>query len=146
MEFTNAAGTVVSSHTMTFFVLALALLQVPVPKNNPSGTWQADSGSAYEIRQNGTDVKVALVAGSNPKFKSYEVTLTNQSEANTYKGAGTFIAKMESGKECKFTTEWMFVVVSPDRIIGTATGIDADKNTCEIKQRPQLQLDLKKKK
>jgi hypothetical protein len=137
---------VVSSHNMKFLVLALVLLQTPVPKNNPNGTWQADSGSTYEIKQNGTEVQVALVPGSNAKFKNYEVTLKNQNEANTYKGTGTFIAKMESGKECKFTTEWMFVVVSSDRIIGTATGIMADKNTCEIKERSQLQLDLKKKK
>jgi hypothetical protein len=131
---------------MRFFVLALALLQAPVPKNNPNGAWQADTGSVYDIKLNGTDVQVVMVPGSNAKLKSYEVTLKNQNEPNTYKGTGTFIAKMESGKECKFTTEWMFVVVSPDRIIGTATGINADKNTCEIKERPQLQLDLKKKK
>ena len=131
---------------MKFLILALALLQGPVPKNSPNGTWLADSGSIYEIKQNGTDVQVAMVPGSNAKLRNYEVTLKNQNEVNTYKGTGTFIAKMESGKECKFTTEWMFVVVSPDRIIGTATGINADKNTCEIKERPELQLDLKKKK
>jgi hypothetical protein len=131
---------------MKLFVLALALLQAPIPKNSPNGTWQADTGSVYEIKQNGTDVQVAMVPGSNAKLRNYEVTLTNQNEANTYKGKGTFIAKMESGKECKFTTEWMFVVVSSDRIIGTVTGINADKDSCEIKERPQLQLDLKKKK
>jgi len=53
---------------------------------------------------------------------------------------------MEGGKECKFDTEWQFVVVSPDRIIGVTSGITADKNSCEIKQKDQLQLDLKKKK
>jgi hypothetical protein len=52
---------------------------------------------------------------------------------------------MESGKECKFDTEWMFVVVTPDRIIGSATGIQADKNTCKVMEKNQVQLDLKKK-
>src|SRR5215467_3669981 len=84
----NTTRTVVSSHSMKLFVLALALLQAPVPKNNPSGTWQAESGSTYEIRQNGADVQVALVPGSNAKFKNYEVSLKNQNEANTYKGTG----------------------------------------------------------
>ena len=131
---------------MNLFILALALLQAPIPRNNPAGIWDATSGSKYEIHQNGADVQVTLVPGSNPKFTKYEVTLKNQSEPNTYKGTGTFTAKMESGKECKFDTEWMFVVVSPDRILGTATGIIADKNTCRITEKNQLQLDLKKKK
>src|SRR5215467_7609155 len=131
---------------MKYIVLALALLQAPLSKNSPNGAWQADSGSVYDIKQNGTDVQVVMVPGTNAKLRDYEVTLKNQDEPNTYKGTGTFIATMEGGKECKFTTEWMFVVVSPDRIIGTATGINADSKTCEIKERPQLQLDLKKKK
>jgi hypothetical protein len=128
-----------------FLPLALFMTQAPIPKNIPNGVWEAKSGSKYEIRQNGTDVLVKLVPGSNPKFINYEVTLKNQAEINTYKGTGTFVAKMESGKECKFDTEWMFVVVTPDRIIGSATGIQADKNTCKVMEKNQVQLDLKKK-
>ena len=67
-------------------------------------------------------------------------------EVNTYKGTGSFVAKMESGKECKFETEWHFVVVSPERIIGASTNITADKNTCEIRRKDQAQLELKKTK
>jgi len=132
---------------MKLFALALALLVAQkVPKNDPNGLWLADSGSQYELHLNGANLQVKLVSGSNPKFLSYEVTLTNQDEINTYKGTGTFVAKMEGGKECKFETEWQLVVVSPDRILGGATGILADSKTCAIKEKNQLQLDLKKKK
>src|SRR5213593_3047459 len=112
---------------MKLFALALALLVAQkVPKNDPNGLWLAESGSQYELHLNGANLQVKLVSGSNPKFLSYEVTLTNQDEINTYKGTGTFVAKMEGGKECKFETEWLLVVVSPDRILGGATGILAD--------------------
>ena len=135
-----------SSHTMKFFVLALTLLTAQVPKFSPNGMWQADSGSQYDIRLNGSDLQVKLVPGSNKKFLQYNVTLKNESEMNTYSGSGTFVAKMDSGKECKFETEWRFVVVSPERIIGVATNVIADKDTCAVKEKNQMQLDLKKKK
>ena len=131
---------------MKFFILALAFLQTPVPKNNPAGIWEANTGSRFEIQPNGGDLQVKMVPGSNPKFLNYELTLKNQGEVNTYKGTGTFTAKMESGRECKFNTEWMFVVVSPERIIGSATDVQADKRTCQVKEKSQVQLDLKKKK
>lgn len=132
---------------MKLLALALALLVAQkVPKNDPNGVWQADTGSQYELHLTGANLQVKLVPGSNPKFLSYEVTLSNQDEINTYKGTGTFVAKMEGGKECKFETEWQLVVVSADRILGAATGILADKQTCAIREKNQLQLDLKKKK
>jgi len=124
----------------------LTLLLAQVPKHDPNGIWVADTGSQYQIQQNGSNVQVKLVPGSNPKFLQYEVALKNQEEINTYKGTGTFVAKMEGGKECKFETEWMFVVVTPERILGSATGIVADSKTCAIREKNQLQLDLKKKK
>jgi len=132
---------------MKLSLLALVLLVAQIPKNNATGVWQeSNSGSKYEIHQNGQNVQVKLVAGSNPKFLQYEVALKNQDEVNTYKGTGTFVAKMESGKECKFETEWQFVVVSSERILGTTTRVLADKNTCAIKEKSQTQLDLKKQK
>ena len=131
---------------MNFSVLALTLLLVQIPKHNPVGIWQAETGSQFEIRLTDGDVHVKLVPGSNPKFIRYEVALKNQQEINTYKGTGTFVAKMENGKQCMFDTEWTFVVVSPDRIIGVASDIFPDPNTCAIKQKSQVQLDLKKKK
>jgi hypothetical protein len=38
------------------------------------------------------------------------------------------------------------LVVTPDRILGSTTGVQADKNTCAIKEKNEAQLDLKKKK
>jgi len=124
----------------------LILLLTQIPKNNATGVWESNSGARYEIRQNGSDLQVKLVPGSNPKYVQYDVTLKNQDEINSYKGTGTFVAKMEGGKECKFDTEWQLVVVAPDRILGVTTGVQADKNTCAIKEKDQAQLDLKKKK
>src|SRR3954452_6405500 len=98
--------------------LGLILLLAQVPKNNATGVWESLSGAKYEIRQNGDSLQVKLVPGSSPKYIQYEVTLKNQDELNSYKGAGTFVAKMETGKECKFDTEWVMVIVSPDRIVG----------------------------
>jgi hypothetical protein len=131
---------------MKLTVLALAFLLAQVPKHDPNGIWVSDSGSQYEIHQNGPTLQVKLIPGSNPKFVQYDVALKNQEEVNTYKGTGTFTAKMEGGRECKFDTEWMFIVVTPERIIGSTTGITADSKTCTIKEKNQIQLDLKKKK
>lgn len=130
---------------MKLSILALTLLLAQIPKNNPNGIWESTSGVQYEIRLNGANLQVKMVPGSNPKYLKYDVTLKNQDEINTYKGTGTFVAKMESGKECKFETEWEMVVVTPTRILGSTTGVQADKNTCAVKEKNQAQLDLKKK-
>ena len=127
-------------------VLVLPLLVAQVPKNNPNGVWQAETGSQYEIRLNGKDLRVTIVPGSNPKFLQYEVDMKNEDEINTYSGKGFFVAKMEGGKECKFPTQWRFIVVSPDRILGISSSVVADSKTCEIKEQTQAQLDLKKSK
>jgi len=131
---------------MKLSLLALVFLLAQIPKNSANGIWESTSGTRYELRQNGPNLQVKLVPGSNPKYVQYEVSLKNQDEINTYKGTGSFVAKMEGGKECKFETEWTLVVVSAERILGDSTNIVADKNTCEIKQKNQGQLDLKKKK
>ena len=130
---------------MKLFVLALTLVMAQVPKFAPNGTWEAETGSRYNIQTKGSDLEVKIVPGSNPKFLQYTLLLKNEGEPNTYKGAGSFVAKMDSGKQCKFDIEWRFIVVAPNRIIGSATNIDADKNTCAIKAKTQVQLDLKKK-
>ena len=130
---------------MKIVALVLALLVAQkVPRNDPNGTWESSTGSKYELRLNGSNLQVKLVPGSNSKYIIYDVTLKNQEEINSYKGAGTFVAKMEGGKECKFETEWQLVVVSADRILGATTGVLADKETCAIKEKNQVQLDLKK--
>ena len=121
--------------------------QQPVPKNNPNGIWkQSYTDSQWEIRQNGSELQVKMVPGSNPKYPQYEVNMKNEQEVNTYSGTGFFVAKMNSGKECRFTTEWRFVVVTVDRIIGAASTVTADQATCEIQERTQIQLDLKRQK
>ena len=127
-------------------MLVLSLLSAQVPKNNPNGVWEAETGSQFQMRLNGKDLHVNIVPGSNPKFIQYEVDLKNEDEINTYSGKGFFVAKMEGGKECKFPTEWRFIIVSPERILGISSNIVADSKTCEIKQKAQSQLDLKKSK
>ena len=131
---------------MRLLVLAFTfLLSQQVPKHDPNGIWEAQTGSQYEMRLAGSDLRVKLVPGSNPKFVQYELDMKNESEINTYSGKGFFVAKMETGKECKLSTEWRFVVVSRDRIIGTASNISADGTTCEIQETTQVQLDLRRK-
>ena len=121
--------------------------QQQIPKNNPNGVWkQSYTDSQWEIRLNGSELQVKIVPGSNPKYLQYEVSMKNEQEVNTYSGTGFFVAKMNSGKECKFTTEWRFIVVSGDRIIGAASTVTADQTTCEIQERNQIQLDLMKQK
>ena len=119
--------------------------QTPMPKNDPNGTWQSESGTQYTLRSSGKDLRVQLVEGSNPRYLKYEVNLTNQEEVNTYKGAGYFLTKFANGKECKYETEWQFIVVSPDRILGSTTNIVPDPDTCEVKEKGQVQLELTKK-
>jgi hypothetical protein len=131
---------------MKLLLVALMLLPTQqIPKNDPSGTWQADTGSQFSITLSGPDLHVSLVPGSNPKFLQYEMDLKVEKEVNTYWGKGFFVAKMESGKECKLTTDWRVVIVSPDRIIGTVTSVTADKNTCAVQETTQVPLDLKRK-
>ncbi len=132
---------------MKSLALVLTLLFVQqIPKNNPNGIWEATSRSQYEIRADGSNLQVKIVPGSNPKFLQYELNMKSEEEVNTYSGTGFFIAKMEGGKECKVPTEWRFIVVSSDRIIGTASNMTVDQKTCEVKEKNQVQLDLKKKK
>ena len=124
------------------FVLSALFLQIP--KYNPNGIWSAESGSKYELRLDGSDLHVKIVPGSNSKFLEYTVEAKVQEAINTYKGSGFFVARMEGGKECKFPTDWHFVVVAPQRIIGTATNVAADQKSCAIIESNQIQLDLKK--
>src|SRR5438477_7852703 len=98
---------------MKAFVLALTLLVVQTPKFNPNGMWEAESGSRYDIRLNGSNLEVKLVPGSNPRFVEYSVVMKNEGEVNSYRGTGTFVAKMDGGKECKFDAEWRIAIVSP---------------------------------
>ena len=128
-------------------ILTLLLSQeIRIQKNNPNGVWVAGTGSQFEMRLNGSDLHVNLVPGSNPKFLQYEVDLKNEQDVNTYSGKGFFVAKMETGKECRLSTEWRFVIVSNDRLIGNASNVTADGQTCAVQETTQVRLDLTKKK
>ena len=131
---------------MKWSALFLALFVAQqIPHYSPEGIWESQSGSQYEMRLEGSDLHVKIVPGSNAKFLQYQVEMKTEGEINSYRGTGFFVAKMDSGKECKFDTEWRIVVVSTNRIIGVGTNIDADKDTCAIINKSQSQIDLKKK-
>ena len=117
-----------------------------IPKNNPNGTWEAPTGTQFELRLTGSNLKVQIVPGSNPRFKEYDLDLKNLEEPNTYKGTGHFVAKLANSKECRFDTEWHIVVVTDEKILGAATNIEPDPETCKVVQSYQIQLDLTKKK
>ena len=130
-------------------LLVLALLfapQIPNPKNDPTGVWLAETGSQFQIQLSGSDMHVKMVPGTNPKFLQYEMELMNEKEVNTYYGKGFFVAKMDTGKECRLTTDWRVVVVSRDRIIGTVTSVTADGKTCDVQETAQVPIDLKRQK
>jgi len=143
---------------MTLNLLLGLMLMMPqaianqIPKNNPNGVWQAESGSKYNIHLSGDDLKVTIVPNSNPKFLQYEVNLTllgahdkeYKDDPNTYKGPGFFVAKMEGGKECKVDIEWQVTVVQPGLILGSATNAIVDSKTCDVRDKSQVQLSLKR--
>jgi hypothetical protein len=126
------------------FLLGLFLIGAQTPKNDPNGVWQADSGTKFSFRLTGSDLKVQVVEGSNPRYLKYEMNLKNQEEVNTYVGSGYFIAKLQDGKECRFDTEWQIVVVQPDRIVASATNIVPVPGTCDIAEKTSVRVDLRK--
>jgi len=131
--------------TAAAFLLLLLFQQAPaIPKYNATGEWGLDTGTRFNLQLTGSTIKVQLSEGSNPRYLKYEVTLQNQEEVNTYKGSGYFVAKLQNGKECKFDTDWQFIVVNPDRIIGSASAITPDEDTCEVKSKTPAGLDMKR--
>ena len=128
-------------------VFLFLLLSQGIQRYSPNGVWEAATGSKFNLRLTGQDLKVQIVEGSNPRFLKYEVDLKNGSkpeEANSYAGKGYFVAKLQNGKECRFDTEWQIIVVSADRIMGITTSIVPDPDTCAVKEKTDVQLDLKK--
>ncbi len=126
-------------------LLVPLLLLLQIPKNNPTGIWEAETGTQFDLRLAGSDLKVGLVEGSNPTYLKYEINLKGTEEVNTYKGSGYFLAKLKNGKECKFDTDWEIVVVAANRILGSAVSIIPDPDTCAVKEKNRVTLDLKKK-
>jgi hypothetical protein len=123
---------------MKFVLLILmsTLLQQPpqAPKHDPNGTWQSDTGTKFDLKLAGSDLKVRLVDGSSKIYLKYEVNLKNAGEVNTYEGEGYFTAKLQE-KECRFDTNWRIIVVQPDTIAGYISHVVPDPATCEVKDR-----------
>jgi hypothetical protein len=122
--------------------------QLPTtPLNNPNGTWESSSGTRYNLRLSGENIEVRLVEGSNPTYLQFELTLARtKEEVNTYVGKGFFRAKLKSGKECRFDTEWTIVVIGERNIVGNAPRyIEPDPATCTPKEKVMDRLELSKK-
>jgi hypothetical protein len=130
-----------------FLVLLTMFVQLKppqAPKNDPTGVWQpADSSTKFDMKLNGSELKVHLVEGSNPRYLKYDVDLKNTGEVNSYEGTGSFVAKVKD-KECKFETQWKIVVVQAELIAGYMSKIVPDAETCEVVDRGVDLVQLKK--
>lgn len=129
----------------TLILAVLLLIPQQIPKNDPNGIWTATTGTEYEIRLVGSDLQVRIVPGSSATYLEYAVELLGTEEPNTYNGTGQLKARLQNGRECEFETEWQVIVVTPDRIIGAASQIVPDPETCEVLETGTLQLDLQRK-
>jgi hypothetical protein len=127
----------------TLFLILLLAQALQMPKNDPNGVWEAPTGTKFQIAINGRDLAVHLVPGSNQTYIEYEMKLSGSDEPNLYEGSGYFVAK-KNDKQCRFETNWKIVVVTPDKIIGNADSIIPDFESCTVKEREPIQLDLKK--
>ena len=129
----------------TFVLTALLLIPQQVPKNDPNGFWTATTGTEYELQLVGTDLQVRIVPGSSSTYLEYTVELMGTDEPNSYNGTGHFKARLQNGRECEFETTWQIVVVAQDRILGVASQIVPDPETCEVLETGTLQLNLQRK-
>jgi hypothetical protein len=148
LEFSTAterSSDVIIASMQFSLLFAMFLAAIQIPPYDPNGVWQAETGSKFNLQLSGKDLKVNLVDGSNPRYLKYEVNLKNVSdEMNTYEGTGYFVAKLQNGKECEFETNWKMIVVSPERILGVVSSIVPDPETCAVKTKSDIQLDLQK--
>jgi hypothetical protein len=130
---------------LVLFLLLIGPQKPPQnPKNDPNGIWESMAGTKFALKLSGMDLRVQLAEESNSRYLKYEVELKNVDDPNIYKGRGYFVAKMETGKECRFDTDWDIVVVAPNHIVGSTTLIVPDPNTCEAKESGRAQIELKK--
>jgi|SRR5579883_900732 len=136
------------SRVMTKIILAVLLLASLPQKsaqNDPNGTWQTDSGTKFELRLTGSDLKVQLVEGSTPLYVKYEVDLKNVGDPNRYEGKGYFVANLQE-KQCRFDTNWRVIVVQPGIIAGFISHVVPDPATCEVRDRTDEFVQLRKTK
>ena len=59
-------------------LVGLFLMIAQTPKNDPSGVWEAETGSKYSMKLTGNDVKVTIVPNSNPRSGEMTFELTRQ--------------------------------------------------------------------
>jgi hypothetical protein len=131
-------------NTVLLIVLTMLLQQRPQPpKNDPTGVWQSDTGTKFDMKLTGTEIKVHLVEGSNPVYLKYDIDLKNTGEVNTYAGKGSFVAKVKE-QECKFPTDWSIAVVAPEQIAGYMSRIVPKPGTCEVQDETSEFVQLKK--
>ena len=125
-------------------LLALSVQQRPQPpKNDPTGVWQSETGTKFDMKMTGNEVKVRLVEGSNRVYLRYDIDLKNAGETNTYAGKGSFVAKINE-QECKFSTDWSISVVAPELIAGYMSRIVPKAGTCEVQEETSEFVQLKK--
>ena len=125
-------------------LLAMFVQQRPQPpKNDPTGIWQSDTGTKFDMKMTGNEIKVHLVEGSNPVYLKYDIDLKNAGETNTYEGKGSFVAKIKE-QECKFPTDWSITIVQPELIAGYMSRIVPKAGTCEIQEQDSEFVQLKK--
>jgi hypothetical protein len=132
-------------HVLHLILALFLFFPQQIPKNDPNGIWRASTGTEYEIRLVGSDLQVRIVPGSSTTFLDYSVDLMGTEEPNSYNGEGRFTARLQNGRECEFETKWQVVIVSPQRMLGTATEIVPDPETCEVLEQGNLRLDLRRK-
>ena len=130
---------------MKFAIIVLLTLLTPAQrKNDPNGIWEGD-GTQFELRMVGTELHVRLIPESNPLLVSYQLVLTNQGEVNTYAGKGFFVARVKEDKECRFDVEWELIVANETHIVATIPAIVPDPDTCAVRQRQPVPVELVRK-
>jgi hypothetical protein len=128
--------------------------QVPkgslVPMFNPNGVWESISGTKYNLRLSGDDLLVKL-EGKQDTYVQYEMKLKHlkaedtAGDPNRYEGTGFFVAKLKSGKECRFETKWEIAMIGEKAIVGNAPRyLEPDPETCKPKETIKDRIDLKK--
>jgi hypothetical protein len=128
-----------------FLIAALLLAQVKqVPKHDPNGIWESDTGTKFAMKlDDESRLAVRLVAGSNAVYVNYDVDLRANGDENAYEGSGFFVARLKD-KECRFDTKWNIIVVQPDLIAGLVSHVVPEAGTCEVKERRDELIQLKR--
>lgn len=129
----------------TLLLLSLFILPQQATKNDPNGIWRTESGSEFQLELVGNNIEAHIIPGSSPSFIEYSMDLRGTEEPNTYEGTGQFKARLKNGKECQFETQWHIIIVATDTIIGVASGITPDPETCEKIEVSEVGIQMQRK-